>query len=593
MLSGMEILSAAFYILLGEGSVRTTMYLIRSVSPAIQEAVRRFEIRIDLTALHILELTIRTTEGKVGITEVGIEDTIEGRQADGHFLTLVLGFSEVHTDGSPFLPEDIRITAFYRSLRLLMPSLGNSRGCEFSVLSHGVGIKVRHTASSDRLAVDEHIKHETGVLVIIVRRRLQDRHILKQEDRILDRIYIKGELNPLCELIIIPVTETHGSQFAVGNGLRRKFCARLVFRTIEMHGVETLNFGRSIVHALQRKVRIGLSTWMSAGRCDITLGIIKIQIIHAELIGIIDQFTQDSLEAIVVFIAFSADDEVRLTDLQIRESGTGTLYDLRSRPSLFVIRIGANLIFRRGSGPRNHDGSTVLGNLQVRRCGTGFIIGNIDIIDHSTGLLRVRRTVGPCENEIVGRTIALITFNRSSALTPGNRSVQIIDIRARLQRNDIVLVGRRNRSTLGRNRIYLNRGNTILLVLRNPEEVETVKIAGYVRHHRIVKEDGIIARSERIQGDSIIGENPATGSLVLRRGTVVVGNIETIVTVSVIITRLADIPLIPDLSRDSRIRRRVKYPSIPIRLRLEIARIVCNSMDRSRQGKGSYHQDTN
>ena len=191
------------------------------------------------------------------------------------------------------------------------------------------------------------------------------------------------------------------------------------------------------------------------------------------------------------------------------------------------------------------------------------------------------------------RTIAFGALDRSRALSPGSCSVQVIDIRTRLQTDDIVLVSRRNRSTLGRDRIYLIRGHSILLVLRNPKHIEAIKIAGNVRHDRVVKIDGIIARSERIQGDRIIGENPAPGSLVLRRRTSVIGDIETILTRTAVITRGTDIPPVLDLVVDGLTRRRIKYPAIALRLRLEIARIVCNCMDRSRQGKGSYHQDTN
>ena len=199
-------------------------------------------------------------------------------------------------------------------------------------------------------------------------------------------------------------------------------------------------------------------------------------------------------------------------------------------------------------------------------------------------------TVGPDKGEIVGRTVAIGAFDRSRALTPRSHSVQVIDIRTRLETDDIFVKAGRHTTSV-RAGEHLDGRHAVLLIHRNPEQIETVK--PLVRHRHVVKIDGIIARSERIQGDRIIGVHPTTGSLVLRRSTIVIGNIETIVTVSVIITRSSDIPLILDLRSDRRIRRRVKHPSITIRLRLEIARIVCNSMDRSRQGKGSYHQDTN
>ena len=197
-------------------------------------------------------------------------------------------------------------------------------------------------------------------------------------------------------------------------------------------------------------------------------------------------------------------------------------------------------------------------------------------------------TVGPDKGEIVGRTVAIGSFDRSRALTPRIHSVQVIDIRTRLETDDIFVKAGRNTTSV-RAGEHLDRRHTVLLIHRNPEQIEAIK--SLVRHRHVVKIDGIISR-DRIQRDGIIGVHPTTGSLVLRRSTIVIGNIETIVTVSVIITRSSDIPLILDLRSDRRTHR-VKHPSITIRLRLEIARIVCNSMDRSRQGKGSYHQNTN
>ena len=93
-------------------------------------------------------------------------------------------------------------------MRSLMPSLC----CIFrfhittTADQYIIGIKVRHTASSDRLTTNEDVEFETRVLMIIMSRSLQKRHILEQQYRIFDSIYIERELNTFRLVIRVPVT---------------------------------------------------------------------------------------------------------------------------------------------------------------------------------------------------------------------------------------------------------------------------------------------------------------------------------------------------------------------------------------------------
>ena len=104
-----------------------------------------------------------------------------------------------------------------------------------------IGIEIRLSAPTDRLTVHQDIQGKTGVLSIRVVRRLNDRQILEQKDRILDGINREGELNLLRSFacFIFPVAQTNRGKLAIRNGLRHISSTRFYFRTIEMHRMTT------------------------------------------------------------------------------------------------------------------------------------------------------------------------------------------------------------------------------------------------------------------------------------------------------------------------------------------------------------------
>ena len=79
-------------------------------------------------------------------------------------------------------------------------------------------------------------------------RSLQQRHILEQEHRIFDSIHLKGELNTLSLVVGIPVAESNGRQFSVGNGLRQAAGTRLCLCTVEMHHMAAGDRGRTLIY---------------------------------------------------------------------------------------------------------------------------------------------------------------------------------------------------------------------------------------------------------------------------------------------------------------------------------------------------------
>ena len=92
----------------------------------------------------------------------------------------------------------------------------------------------------------------------------------------------------------------------------------------------------------------------------------------------------------MIVIAFGADNEVGLAYRQVGESRTVSLHDLRSGPCLRIIGIGADLILRCGSGPRDIDRLTILGNLYIRRLRARLVIRDIDV-NYRLGKHRIAR----------------------------------------------------------------------------------------------------------------------------------------------------------------------------------------------------------
>ena len=266
-----------------------------------------------------------------------------------------------------------------------MPSLRNSRRRQAvrSGTRYVIGVEIRHTASSDRLASDQDIQFETRVLIICMRRRFQDRQVLEQQHRILDGIYGESELNPGTTILDIPVTETNRRQFAVRNGLRQTSGTGFCFGAVEMDHMAACYTGRTVIHRGHLdKIIIGVRVCGEIRRIgDIARSIIQIQIIDTELIGVVDELGDDGLEAEIVIAALCTNDEVSLSDRQTGEVGLRTGHDLRSCPDLSVIGIGTNLVLGSCTLPFQRDGGTVRSDHKVRRLIARLSVGNKDIID--------------------------------------------------------------------------------------------------------------------------------------------------------------------------------------------------------------------
>ena len=179
---------------------------------------------------------------------------------------------------------------------------------------------------------DQDIEFETGVLMIIVTRRLQDRQVLKQQDRILDCIYIERELDTLCMVICIPVTQTYRSEFAIRNGLCQTTGTGFILRTVKMDHVTAVNTGRTVIHRSHFLEVVKRQGIVRRRVVDITNGVIEVEVVHTELIGIVDQFGRDRLETEEVLITFRTYDKVGLSDGKTGEVGLVTGHDLRARP---------------------------------------------------------------------------------------------------------------------------------------------------------------------------------------------------------------------------------------------------------------------
>ena len=223
-----------------------------------------------------------------------------------------------------------------------------------------------------------------------------------------------------------------------------------------MDDVTALDVRRTVVHR-----RYFLEVVEGAGVIrrrvvDIANGVVEVQIVDTELIGVVDELGCDSLKTIVVLIAFRTHDEVCLTDRQTGEVGLGAHYDLRSQPRLAVVRIGADLVLGRRTFPLDGDRRAVLRHDEVGWLVARLTVGDEDIVDHRRRLLCLVRTVCPSKRQIVRCTIALRAFDLHRALTPSNRTAQVVHVGCRLETDDIVLITRRHLSGRGSDRVDLN-----------------------------------------------------------------------------------------------------------------------------------------
>ena len=242
--TGMEILATAQDILLGEGTIRTTVALIISVRPAVHKSIRRYEIRVDLTALHILELTIGARQSEIGITEVSAQCTVMGSQTRRDRSTLRSVFLEVDTNGSPFLPHDrLGIGAILRGIDV--PALLSSSGLELASRPYIETGEVRMAARTDSIITHQDIQFEARILGRSMSRSFQDRKVFEEQDRMLDRIDLEGELDTLRLIAALPVTETHRRELSLRNGFCQTAGTRIGLLTVKMHHMAALRIRRT------------------------------------------------------------------------------------------------------------------------------------------------------------------------------------------------------------------------------------------------------------------------------------------------------------------------------------------------------------
>ena len=146
-------LSTPFDVLFVNRAVLMAVLLILCLDPTIVETVRCYKGRVDLTALHILQFTIRAAKREVRITEVTTLGTVKRSQTRCKVLSLIIGFTEVNTYGGPLFPYHVR-TGLCNRRRRQMPSLLDRCLRQKTILHHIRGVKVRLTALTDRITVD-------------------------------------------------------------------------------------------------------------------------------------------------------------------------------------------------------------------------------------------------------------------------------------------------------------------------------------------------------------------------------------------------------------------------------------------------------
>ena len=519
------------------------------------------------------------------------EGTVMGRQTRRQGLACIGFVTQVHTDRCPLFPYHV-IGGLGDLFGRDVPSLCHSRGFQLIPVHHVIRVEVRLTALTDRLTVDEDIEFESWVLVIAMTRRFQNRHVLKQQHRILDRIDVERELNPLRLITGIPVTETDRSQLSFGHRTSQTTGTRFRLRAVEMHHMTAGDVRRPHIDRGNLLEIVKQQGVLRIGVIDITNGIVQVQIIHAQLVRIVDQLRHDRLEAIEIIVTFGTYDKVGLTDRQVAEISLITRYDLRTGPHICVIGIGTDLILRSRTLPGQHHRRSVRRHLQVRRSGTGFAIRDDDVIYHGCRRLRGISTVRPSESQVMRRSVALGAADLHCALFPGHRSVQIVHTRRRFQFNHIVrIVSRFGGNGTGRcgNGKYPRRGYAVIGIRhRNPERIQTVELTGYIRQYAVV-EDQIVISRDRIQGQRIIGKHPATFVLVIRRLTAVTRHVQAVVTVTVIITRFSDIPFVSQLVIYTRVGSRIHNPTIAGNRVFEVTRVFRLRLHRHHVCQRQHH----
>ena len=183
----------------------------------------------------------------------------------------------------------------------------------------------------------------------------------------------------------------------------------------------------------------------------------------------------------------------------------------------------------------------------------------------------------------MGRTVTFRSGNLHSALTPCNRTGEIVHVRRRLQTDDIVFVSLRHYAGRSSNRIDRDR-------IRNPKGIETIEITCHIRHGGIVEGQHIIS-GDRIQRNSIIRKDPAAFVLVMSSSTSIVRDEKSIVTVTVIVTGFTDIPLVRQVIIGTLVSSRIEFPTATSNRVLEITGVPSNSLNRSSKNEGCYHEE--
>ena len=180
-------------------------------------------------------------------------------------------------------------------------------------------------------------------------------------------------------------------------------------------------------------------------------------------------------------------------------------------------------------------------------------------------------TIGPDESQTMPRSVALGARDSSQTLLPRSSSVEVTHVRRRLQFDHIVLALLRDRTVGGRDRHDIDR-------IGDPEHIQTIELARYIRHNAIVEIDRVVS-CDSIERDGVIGIDPAPVSGIMRRSSVVIGDIQSVLTIPVVITRLAYIPLVSQ-HLESSVCSGVEHPAITCLLRLEITGILRHCPER-------------
>ena len=94
-------------ILLGQGTIRTAVFLVIGIRPAVIKSVRSLKGGIGLIAMQTLECAIGASKREVRITAVSAVCTVMRCELNRKGLTMVVAISQIDTDGRPFFPYHI------------------------------------------------------------------------------------------------------------------------------------------------------------------------------------------------------------------------------------------------------------------------------------------------------------------------------------------------------------------------------------------------------------------------------------------------------------------------------------------------------